>query len=329
MVVGSLILLAALIVVSISAVWLVPEPIPFGVVVKSIWSHLTGHSTSTAIQDTIVWQIRLPRVLLAIIVGMLLSTAGAALQGLLHNPLADPYIVGVSSGAALGASVAIVFGLSGILYSFGIPLVAFVFAMAAMLVVYSLARYSGRVSIQSFLLAGVVVGSFLWALLTFVLTLAGRDVATIIRWLLGSLDSPNPWAYVVMTLPFALIGIVVLLAMARDLNIFSLGEETARHMGIETENLKLIIILTTSFITAAAVSASGIIGFVGLMMPHVSRRVFGSDHRVLIPTAALLGAILLVLADAAARALGEMPIGVITAILGAPFFLYLLRKQPR
>jgi iron complex transport system permease protein len=327
LIVGMIVLLLVLLAVVTMSMGIGAERVPVGATMKVIGSHIFGGKVSAGVQDTIIWDIRLPRVILAVIVGILLAVAGAALQGLLLNPLADPYVVGVSSGAALGAAIAIVLGLSGWMLGFGVPVVSFVFALAAMFVVYSLARFSGRVSINSFLLAGVVVGSFLWAALTFVMTLAGRDLATIIRWLLGSLDAPEPWTYVLMTLPFAAIGLIVLYALARDLNVFALGEETARHLGIETENLKLIVIVTTSLITAAAVSASGIIGFVGLMVPHVARRAFGSDHRVLLPTAAISGAILMVLADTAARAMGEMPVGVITAMLGAPFFLYLLRRQ--
>lgn len=324
---GTIGLLLLLLVISTIAVGVGPVHVPVSDTIRTVAAHLTGGGNASDVQDTIIWELRFPRVLLAIIVGMLLAVAGVALQGLLLNPLADPYTVGVSSGAALGASIAVVLGLTGWVYGFGVPVVAFVFAIAAMLVVYSLSKFAGRVSMHSFLLAGIVVGSFLWAVLTFVMTLAGQDLSTIIRWLLGSLDTAAPWTYVVMTLPFALIGIGVIYGMARDLNVFSLGEETARHLGIETENLKLIIIATTSLITAAAVSVSGIIGFVGLMVPHIARRVFGSDHRILIPTAALSGAILMVLADTAARMLHEVPIGVITAMLGAPFFLYMLRRS--
>lgn len=338
MITGVFCLLAVLFVISVLSIGIGPVHVPVGPTVKSISTHVLGPSVTSKlmsrvplsdIQDTIIWDIRFPRVLLAIIVGMLLAVAGTALQGLLLNPLADPYTVGVSSGAALGAAIAVVLGMTGLFYGFGVPVVAFVFALTAMLVVYSLSRFAGRVSIHSFLLAGIVVGSFLWATLTFIMTLAGQDLAVIIRWLLGSLDSPQPWTYVVMTIPFAILGVIILYALARDLNVFSLGEETARHLGLETENLKLIVIVTTSLITAAAVSVSGIIGFVGLMVPHIARRAFGSDHRVLIPTAALSGAVLLVVADTLARMLHELPIGVITAMLGAPFFLYLLRRQNR
>lgn len=330
---GTAVLLAILILVIIVSVGIGTEYVPMGAQFKIIGSHLFGinkdsiqRDADLSVHDVIIWDIRLPRVILAVLVGILLASAGAALQGLLLNPLADPYTVGVSAGAALGASIAFVLGLAGLLHGFGVPLAAFLFACAAMLIVYSLAKFGGRVSIHSFLLAGIVVGSFLWAAMTFVLTIARQDLATIIHWLLGSF-ADAPWSYIFMTLPFAVIGLAALYAMARDLNVYSLGEETARHLGIETENLKIIIIATTSLITAAAVSVSGIIGFAGLMVPHIARRIFGSDHRVLLPTAALMGAILMVLADTAARLLGELPVGVITAMIGAPFFLYLLRRQ--
>jgi iron complex transport system permease protein len=285
-------------------------------------------------QRTIVWQIRVPRAVLALLVGALLAMAGAALQGLLLNPLADPYTVGVSSGAALGAGVATILGLAGVFGGYGVPLVAFVFALGAMFVVYSLARSAGRVSIHSFLLAGIVVGSFLWAMLSFVLALAAGDPAEaqgkIIAWLLGSFEAADPWGYVRIASPFVAFGLVSLYAFARDLNVFSMGEETARHLGIETENLKLIVIVITSLITAAAVAVSGIIGFVGLVVPHICRRLFGPDHRILIPTSALAGATLTVLADLASRAVlppSGLPVGVVTAMLGAPFFLYLLKAR--
>lgn len=327
-----LMLAVLLVIIAAFSVGVGAESVPVGAIAGVVAAHITGSDVPAGVPaeyDIIVWDIRLPRVILAIMVGILLAAAGVALQGLLLNPLADPYTVGVSSGAALGAATAFVLGLAGWFHGFGVPIVAFVFAGTAMLIVYSLARFAGRVSLHSFLLAGIVVGSFLWATLTFMMTLAGRDLGTIIFWLLGSFASPEPWSYVLMTLPFAALGLTVLCALARDLNIFSLGEETARHLGIETENLKLIVIATTSLITAAAVSVSGIIGFVGLVVPHICRRAFGADHRVLLPTATLSGAILMVLADTVARSLGEVPVGVITAMIGAPFFLYLLRRQGR
>lgn len=308
--------------------------IPLGRVWSVVASHvsLVTAGAPSGQDAVIVWQIRMPRALLAALVGAMLAMAGAALQGLLLNPLADPYTVGVSSGAALGAGIATVAGLDAVAGGYGVPLVAFVFAIGAMFVVYSVARSAGRVSIHSFLLAGIVVGSFLWALLSFVLARAAGDPAEaqgkIIQWLLGSFDKADPWVYVRVAAPFALVGLVALFSFARDLNLFSMGEESARHLGIETENLKIIIIAITSLVTAAAVAVSGIIGFLGLVVPHICRKMLGPDHRVLIPTSALGGAALAVFADLASRAIlppSGLPVGIVTAMLGAPFFLYLLR----
>ncbi len=288
----------------------------------------------SAMDATIIWQIRVPRAVLALLVGAMLAMAGAALQGLLLNPLADPYTVGVSSGAALGAGVATLAGLGTIAGGYGVSFVAFAFAMGAMMMVYMVARSAGRVSVHSFLLAGIVVGSFLWALLSFVLALAAGDPAeaqgAIIQWLLGSFNAVDPWGFVFLAAPFAIFGLIAFIAFARDLNLFALGEESARHLGIETENLKIIILAVASLVTAAAVSVSGIIGFVGLVVPHICRKIFGSDHRVLIPTAALAGASLTVLADLVSRVVlspSGLPVGIVTAMLGAPFFLYLLRTS--
>ncbi|MEN6357279.1 MAG: iron ABC transporter permease [Armatimonadota bacterium] len=312
--------------------------VPVGAVVRVVGSHLPGLAGSalgvSEMDRTIVWDIRVPRALLALIVGALLAMAGAALQGLLLNPLADPYTVGVSSGAALGAGLATILGLSTVAGGYGVPVVAFVFAMGAMFIVYALARSAGRVSIHSFLLAGIVVGSFLWAMLSFVIALAphGPDgvQSSIIFWLLGSFDAADPWGYTRIAAPFAAFGLIALFAFARDLNVFSMGEETARHLGIETENLKIVIIAVASLITSAAVAVSGIIGFVGLVVPHICRKIFGPDHRILIPTAAIGGAVLTVLADLISRVVlppSGLPVGIVTAMLGAPFFLYLLKTS--
>ncbi len=330
---GCMVLLALLIAALAVDISYGESRIPVWSVARVAVSHLPfAGDTDRGISETvrsIVWDIRVPRALLAMLVGAMLAMAGVALQGLLLNPLADPYTVGVSSGAALGAGIATLTKLATAFGGFGVPVVAFVTAIGAMAVVYTLARSSGRVSIHSFLLAGIVVGSFLWALLSFVLALAAHDQAQskIIAWLLGSFDAAG-WAYVRVAAVFAVLGVVALFAFARDLNVFAMGEETARHLGLETENLKLIIILITSLITAAAVAVSGIIGFVGLVVPHICRKVFGPDHRILIPTSALAGASLVVFADLASRAIlppSGLPVGIVTAMLGAPFFLYLLR----
>lgn len=324
-----LILLAAALVLSASIGAVMVSPAQ---VAKVIINHILGlgHFPIPEEIDHIIWQIHVPRMLLGALVGICLAMAGTVLQGLLLNPLADPYMIGVSSGAAVGAGIAVLLGLSAILMGFGIPIFAFISALMAVAIVYFLARRAGKVSILSFILAGVVVGSFMWAVLTLVLTLApNQTLESIIFWTMGSFAGANPWSRVLVITPFAILGFFVLYAFAKDLNTFALGEESARYLGLEVEPLKRIIIVVVTLITAAAVSVSGTIGFVGLMVPHITRRLVGPDHRILIPCSALLGAVFMIAADAVARTAMrpiEIPVGVITALLGAPFFLYLLRR---
>jgi len=286
--------------------------------------------TDTTI-ERIVWDIHIPRMLLGALVGICLAMAGTVLQGLLLNPLADPYIIGVSSGAAVGAAIATVLGLSGLFLGFGVPALAFLFALASVILVHLLAQKGGKVHTLSFILAGVVVGSFMWALLMLILVAApNQSLESILFWTMGSLAGSDPWTRVLLLLPFGSLGLLVLYAYSRDLNLFALGEESARYLGVQVERLKEVLIVAVALITAAAVSVSGTIGFVGLIVPHIMRRITGPDHRILIPSSALAGAVLLISADTIARTViapTEIPVGVITALLGAPFFLYLLRKE--
>jgi len=331
---ASAILLALLVIAVIFSAGLGAVTVPMSEVAKITVNHLpiigrAVHFSVPAEVDSIVWEFHIPRMLLAALVGLSLAVAGAALQGLLLNPLADPYMIGVSSGAAVGAGIGVILGIQGWMMGFGIPLLAFVFALIAVSVVYGLAMRAGKVSVLSFLLAGVVVGSFMWAVLTFLMTFSSENLETIVFWTMGSFAGSDPWGRVLVVLPFAVVGSFVLYAYARDLNLFALGEESARHLGIETESLKRKLIAATALLTAAAVSVSGTIGFVGLMVPHITRRLVGPDHRILIPCSALLGALMMIAADTVARtamAPGEIPVGIITALLGAPFFLYLLRR---
>jgi iron complex transport system permease protein len=325
-VLGLILALAVVLSASVGAVNVSPI-----MVLKIICNHLlrsggVAHFSVGQMQDHIVWEIHVPRMFLGALVGMSLAVAGTALQGLLLNPLADPYMIGVSSGAAVGAGVAVLLGLAAAF----VPLLAFVSALITVMVVYALARRGESVSILSFVLAGVVVGAFSWASLTFILTVSpNQTLEKIVFWTMGSLAGSEPWSRVELLAPFTLLCSLVLYAFSRDLNIFALGEESARYLGLRVESLKRLIIVVTTLLTAAAVSVSGTIGFVGLMVPHMARRIVGPDNRLLIPTAALLGAILMIAADAVARAAmapTEIPVGVITALLGAPFFLYLLRK---
>jgi iron complex transport system permease protein len=301
-------------------------------VVRVLWLRLTAPA---GLQDSlaagVVLEIRLPRALVGAAVGASLALAGVATQGLLMNPLTDPYILGVSSGAAFGASTAMITRFGEWKGGMGVPCAAFAGAAATLAIVYGLGRSGGRLSLYRFLLAGVAVGAFLWAAITLVLSLAGQDVQRLLHWLLGSLNGRD-WQQLVMVAPALVISWAILFFFARDLNLMSLGEETAHSMGVSPEQAKLWILGAAALATAAAVAVSGIIGFVGLMIPHMVRRVVGPDHRVLLPAAALVGAAYLVLADTVARGavipstLGELPVGVVTALAGAPFFIYLLRK---
>lgn len=279
---------------------------------------------------TILLEIRLPRILLAAVVGASLSIAGVAFQGILRNPLADPYIIGTSAGAAFGAAVAILLGLSGSFLGISLtPIIAFVTAVLTMLIVWQLAKKGNKLPVVTFLLAGVMVGAFMWALVSFLLIIAKEDMPKIIFWLMGSL-SYQSWSHLLIVLPYFLISSFFLYIYSYSLNLFTLGEEQAQHLGVETEKIKFYTILAASLVTAGAVSAAGIIGFVGLMIPHIMRMLTGPDHRVLYPVSAVAGAIFLIWADNLARIIvqpAEIPVGIITAILGVPFFLYLLRKS--
>lgn len=281
-------------------------------------------------EETIVYQIRLPRILLGASVGAALAIAGATMQGLFKNPMADPFIIGISSGAALGASLAIVLGADafGI---YAIPLMAFLGATTAAFVVYNIARVGGKVPVETLLLAGIAVGAFLSAATSFMMYISGERLHQIILWMMGGLWVSN-WAQVQMALPLICAGMLALYLFAKDLNVMLLGEEPAQHLGIGVESLKKIVLVCASLVTAVAVSVSGLIGFVGLIIPHMVRILTGPDHRILLPASALVGSIFLVWADTLARTIitpTELPVGIITALFGAPFFVYLLRTRKR
>ena len=285
--------------------------------------------------ETIVFQIRLPRVIGAALVGAALSTAGVLFQGLLRNPMADPYIIGTSAGAALGATIAMIFPLNLAFLGFGlVPLAAFVGALVTVLLVYNLARVGGKTPVVSMLLAGFVVSALLIAIVSFIMSISdklGISLHSVYSFLMGHI-SVSSWEQVVVVAPLVIGGIIAACLFAFRLNAFSLGEEGAAYLGVEVERDKILIMALGSLLTAAAVSISGLVGFVGLVMPHAVRLVLGPNHRVLLPAAALAGAVFVVVADLLARTLlapGEIPVGVITALIGAPFFLYLLRRSRR
>lgn len=286
-------------------------------------------SPQELMKSKIFWQIRFPRVVLAALVGLLLSLSGVILQGILRNPLADPYILGISAGGAVGAAAAIAFGLQAAFLGMSpVPVFAFVFSLVSVFVVYKLSSVSGKTAPETLILAGVALSAFCAAILSLIIIISG-GLQAIYFWLLGSLSSAN-WVNVITIIPYAIIGAAVAYFFSKELNALLLGEEMAQTLGVDIEKTKLLLVGASSLMTAAAVSVSGLIGFVGLIVPHWIRLLIGPNHRLLIPIAALSGMILMVAADTIARTILsplEIPIGIIMALLGAPFFLYLLRRR--
>ncbi|MGF7046755.1 iron complex transport system permease protein [Paenibacillus sp. DS2015] len=285
--------------------------------------------------EQIVIKVRLPRIILGMLVGAALAVAGSGFQGVLRNPLADPYTLGVSSGSAVGASILIFYGLQYSLFGvWTLPLVAFVAGVITLWGVLALAREGGKIPTNSLILSGVVMQSFLGAIVAFLSAMSSKTINEILFWTMGSL-SLRGWSYSVILFPYLLLGLIFIWSRARSLNLLSLGERQATHLGLHVEGLKISILLVSTLLTAAAVSVSGIIGFVGLVIPHMIRLIVGPDYRLIVPLSAIGGGIFMVLADTVARSLlapTEIPLGVVTAFVGAPFFAYLLyrnKKQKR
>ena len=307
-----------------------PVSIPPGKVLEIFFNGLSAAEFPDDTHYIIVWDLRLPRVILAVLVGASLALSGAVMQGFFQNPMADPYIIGVSSGAALGATLAMYSGIE--FWFFGISAVsvfAFVGALAVTFLVYGISMRGGQLPITVVLLTGIALGALAAALTSFLLITSERDLQRILYWLMGSLSSRR-WDHVQTILPYTLIGAVVLRFFARDLNVILQGEENAQFLGVDVERTKRILLVLAALLAAAAVAVSGIIGFVGLVVPHIMRLLVGPDHRKLFPASLLGGAILLVGADILARTLiapTEIPIGIITSVLGCPFFLYLLSRR--
>jgi iron complex transport system permease protein len=276
--------------------------------------------------ETIVMELRLPRVLTAMIVGVGLAVAGVTFQGLLRNPLADPYVLGTASGAALGAAVAVLIPVRLLVLEFGLLNgLAFVGALVAVWAVYSLAKTSPLAPLTGLLLTGYAVGSLLAAGLAMAMYLSGAGLRQIFNYLLGGFEGAS-WMRLAIAAPLIIVGTVAIAVRARSLNGLLLGEEPAAHLGVDVRRERGILLGLASLVTAAAVAVSGLIGFVGLVVPHLVRLVVGPDARLVLPLSALGGAILLSSADLVARMLGEIPVGVVTAVIGAPFFLMLLRR---
>ncbi|MFO7151851.1 MAG: iron ABC transporter permease [Bacillota bacterium] len=288
--------------------------------------------TWTESHEVIILKLRLPRIILTFLVGAELSAAGVIYQGIFRNPLADPYIIGASSGASLGAALAILLFSGMSLLGVGpIPLFAFTGSLLTVIVVYVVAGITGRANSNTLLLSGVAVSSFISALVSFLMYFSDQKLHQIYFWLLGSFSSQG-WKEVYINLPYGIAGFLVGLCNLRALNIFQLGENTAFFTGVDIELMKKISLAAASLLTASAVSVSGVIGFVGLIIPHVVRMIVGPDHRKLYPMSALAGGIYLMLADTVSRiviAPTELPVGILTALFGGPFFLYILMRNAK
>jgi iron complex transport system permease protein len=328
-------LLVLLVVIVVLATTIGSVKIPLGTTAGILMDRIPGVDIIpgwASTLETIILDIRLPRVLLAGLVGAALATAGAAYQGLFRNPLADPYLIGVAQGAALGAVIGFLLPSDWLNLGYGlIPLLAFAGAVASTAAVYLLARVGKTLPVTTLILAGVALGALLSSVVSYLVISSHEQIHNIMFWLMGSF-SLSQWSEVWVALPYVLLGVIVILLYARPLNLVQLDEEQAQQLGINVERLKLILLTAATLITAAAVSFVGIIGFVGIIVPHAVRLIWGADHRFLLPLSVLTGAIFLILADLLARTVmapTEIPIGVITALCGAPFFLYLLRRRKK
>jgi iron complex transport system permease protein len=281
----------------------------------------------------ILYELRLVRLVLGVLVGLSLALAGMILQGIFRNPLVDPFIIGISGGASLGAGIAILFGLNFTFLGINsVPLMAFITAILAMLFAYSLSMINKRVYIDRLLLGGIAISSLTSALLSLILVLRGQDANAVIFWIMGSLAGKS-WDNIVMILPYIILVNIIAVLYLQKLNILQLGEDPATNLGLNTDRLKVILILASSLLAAAIVSVSGVIGFVGLIVPQIGKLFIKSnDFRLLYPIVLLLGAIILVSADTVSRIImipQEIPVGIFTAMLGVPFFLFLLKKTSK
>jgi len=310
----------------------IPFPTVLSILAKRIpfVGSLVGSSNVSYTEETIIIQIRIPRVLAGALVGAALAAAGVVYQGIFKNPMADSYVLGVSAGAAVGSSLAIVFGIALTLLGVSaVQMSAFAGSLLAVFVVYNISRVGLRVPVTTLLLSGIAVSIFLSAIVAVLQVIAGERLHVIVFWLMGGFSYVK-WKDVWAILPLVCLGTAATYFYARDLNILTLGEETAQHLGVDIEKVKKLLLTIGSLITAAAVSISGLIGFIGLIIPHMTRIVIGPDHRILLPASTIVGATFLVVCDAVARVVVtpvELPVGVITALSGGPFFIYLLRKK--
>ena len=327
---GISLLVALLVVTVFLSVGVGAVPLTPGEVLAALVSKGTDAAQST--DSVIIWDLRIPRIILAVVIGAALAAAGAAFQGLFRNPLADPFAVGASSGAALGASLVIVLGVRSSGAGMGpVPFAAFIGALLAVAIVYGVSAIGETAPVVALILAGTALSTLLSAIVSLLMLTSDRGMHEIFAWLLGGL-SGRSWPQLQATWPYLVLGSAALWLFARPLDALALGDETAQSLGLSIQRARAVIVLLATLATAAAVSASGVIAFVGLIAPHIARLLFGSSHRRLMPAAMLIGSLLLLLADDVARtafAPLEIPVGIVTSLLGGPFFLYLLKSRQR
>ncbi|HEY9061700.1 MAG TPA: iron chelate uptake ABC transporter family permease subunit [Pseudobacteroides sp.] len=296
-----------------------------------IGNYIPIHNIDAA-HTMIVLNLRLPRIILSALVGSALSVVGAALQGMFKNPMADPYVMGISSGASLGSAIAIVAGLEYTFSGIGlITMFAFTGSILTIICIYNIARVGNKIPSTTLLLAGIAINFMLLSMVSVIMVFNRDQVEKIVFWVMGSVSAAS-WNQIAFLFPMVLIGIIVILVFSRDLNLMSTGEETAKSLGTEVENVKKILIVICSILVAASVSVSGAIGFVGLIIPHAVRLLSGSDHRSLLPFSAVGGALFMVICDTISRSAAapmEIPVGAVTSILGSPYFIYLLYKNKK
>jgi len=333
-------LIVALIVTVIVSLNVGYAQIPFGNILTILGKQIpfvNGFVDSSLVlpsQTAIILQIRLPRIIAGVVVGAALAASGVVYQGVFRNPMADSYVLGVSAGAAVGASVSILFGAGFSIFGLRfIQVAAFIGALSAMFLVYNISRVGSRVPVTTLLLCGIAVNFFLYSIVALLEVIAGDELHAIVFWLIGGFSNVL-WSDIWAVVPFIIIGVVISFFYTRSLNLLAMGEETAQHLGLNVERVKQILLVLASMVTAAAVSLSGLVGFVGLMVPHVTRLIVGPDHRILFPASTIIGAIFLVVCDALARVVAtpfastlELPVGIITMLFGAPFFILLFRKK--
>lgn len=325
-------LMAALLVMALVSAGTGAYDIPIGDVLSSVQHRMgLGGQSLDRVGESVLWNVRLPRVVLALLVGASLGCAGALMQGVFGNPLAEPGVIGISAGAAVGAVVAIAFGLT-FLGNWTVTAAAFIAGLVTVSLVYALSRSGGRTEVVTLILTGIAVNAFAGALIGLSVFFADNSAITQITfWQLGSLSQAT-WPKVLAVLPCALLGLLVAPLSARKLDLLALGERPARHLGVDVERLRISMIVVVALLTAAAVAVAGVITFVGLLVPHLLRMAAGPGHRFLVPGSALGGGLVLVSADLAARTVAapaELPLGVLTALFGSPFFFWLLRRTRR